>query len=329
MNTTNTNLQNLQNLQNNQTPQNNQNKIDVLNSVLSPEVKEFFNYINSQNNMNLKKIILFYSKFSKVCEQFINALHPNYRHVLSCICVDNPELRKRLMNSKYKLNVVPTIFMLFENGKVNVHYGNELNQLISFLNKNMESFMVFKTNGNMNQKKNETIGQLQPQTIEEVNELQTNVRQKGNVTPLIINKPVENTTKKLKESVKHLPKIKQPIPLDFNKEMDVGISSKRIVPKGRKEHQKMAMSSINIIGGSKLDTIEEDEEDDEEDDEDEEEIDLQTEDGELLEDNLEDLINDDKTIDPIVKKGGKNLKDIAANMQQDRERMDETSKPVM
>jgi hypothetical protein len=89
----------------------------------------------------------------------------------------------------------------------------------------------------------------------------------------------------------------------------------------------MEMSYINFIGGSNLDTIEEDEEDDE--DEDEEEIDLQTEDGELLEDNLEDLINDDKTIDPIVKKGGKNLKDIAANMQQDRERMDETSKPVM
>jgi hypothetical protein len=56
MNITNTNPQNLQN---------NQNKIDVLNSVLSPEVREFFNYINSQNNMNLKKIILFYSKFSK------------------------------------------------------------------------------------------------------------------------------------------------------------------------------------------------------------------------------------------------------------------------
>jgi hypothetical protein len=317
MNITNTNPQNLQN---------NQNKIDVLNSVLSPEVREFFNYINSQNNMNLKKIILFYSKFSKVSEQFINALHPNYKHVLSCICVDNPELRKRLINSKYKLNVVPTVFMLFENGKVNVHYGNELNQLISFLNKNMESFIVFKTNGNMNQKKNESIGQLQPQTLQEVNELQTNGKQKGNVTPLIINKPVENT-RKIKESVKHLPRIKQPIPLEFNKEMDVGISSKRIVPKGRKEHQKMAMSSINIIGGSKLDTIEED--DDEDDDDEDDEVDLQTEDGELLEDNLEDLINDDKTIDPIVKKGGKNLKDIAANMQQDREKMDETTKPML
>ena len=324
MNITNTNLQNLQN---NTNPQNFQNKIDVLNSVLSPEVKEFFSYINSQNSMNLKKIILFYSKFSKVSEQFINALHPIYKHILSCICVDNPELRKRLINSKYKLNVVPTVFMLFENGKVNVHYGNELNQLISFLNKNMESFMVFKTNGNMNQKKNESIGQLQPQHLQEVNELQTNVKQKGNVTPLIINKPVENT-RKIKESVKHLPRIKQPIPLDFNKEMDVGISSKRIVPKGRKEHQKMAMSSINIIGGSKLDTIDEQDEEDEENEEDEDEIDLQTEDGELLEDNLEDLINDDKTIDPIVKKGGKNLKDIAAHMLQDRERMDETTKPM-
>ena len=322
MNITNTNPQNLQN---NTNPQNLQNKIDVLNSILSPEVREFFNYINAQNNMNLKKIILFYSKFSKVSEQFINALHPNYRHILSCICVDNPELRKRLINSKYKLNVVPTVFMLFENGKVNVHYGNELNQLIGFLNKNMESFMVFKTNGNMNHKKNETIGQLKQQNLQEVNDLQTNVKQKGSVTPLIINKPVDHT-KKIKESVKQLPRIKQPIPLDFNKEMDVGISSKRIVPKGRKEHQKMAMSSINIIGGSKLDTIEEDE--DEDDDDEADEIDLQTEDGELLEDNLEDLINDDKTIDPIVKKGGKNLKDIAANMQQDRERMDETTKPM-
>ena len=280
--------------------------------------------------MNLKKIILFYSKFSKVCGQFINALHPNYRHVMSCICVDNSKLRKRLINSKYKLSVVPTVFMLFDDGKVNVHYGNELNQLINFLNKNMESFMVFKTNGNMNQKKNETIGQIKHSS--QLNKTQAPFqeelqidRKTGNVTPLIINKQVENNTKK--ESVKHLPRIKQKIPLDFNKEMDVGISSKRMIPKGKKEHQKMALSSINIIGGNKLDTIEEDEEEEDED-EDEEEMNMQTEDGELLEDNLEDLINDDKTIDPIVKKGGKNLKDIAANMQQDRERMDETTKPI-
>ena len=30
------------------------------------EIQEFLNYLNSQNNMNLKKIILFYSKFSKL-----------------------------------------------------------------------------------------------------------------------------------------------------------------------------------------------------------------------------------------------------------------------
>jgi hypothetical protein len=47
-----------------------------------------------------------------------------------------------------------------------------------------------------------------------------------------------------------------------------------------------------------------------------------------LEEDIEDIINNDPTIDPIVKKDGKSLKDIAADMQQDRESMEKITNPV-
>jgi hypothetical protein len=312
------------------------------------EIQEFLNYLNSQNNMNLKKIILFYSKFSKLCEQFMNSLHPNYKYILNNISVDNSSIRKRLMNSKYKLQYVPCIFMLFENGKVNVHCGNELVSLVSFLNKNMEAFMVVKTNENLNRRKNSMIGQVsqngntplnnmnitnEPNDINNMNDLNeqtlmipnNRAGNRSNITPLNINRMSNVNEKKLK--MKNLPRIKQSIPQDFNKEMDAGISSKRIVPKGRKEHKKMALSSINIIDGSKqLDTIEEETEEDTSDEEDE--IDIQMEDAEILDDIL-DEDNQDTTIDPIIKKNDKkSLKEIAADMQQDRESIDEKNKPI-
>ena len=172
------------------------------------EIQEFLNYLNSQNNMNLKKIILFYSKFSKLCEQFMNSLHPNYKYILNNISVDNSSIRKRLMNSKYKLQYVPCIFMLFENGKVNVHCGNE-------------AFMVVKTNENLNRRKNSMIGQVsqngntplnnmnitnEPNDINNMNDLNeqtlmipnNRAGNRSNITPLNINRISNVNEKKLK-----------------------------------------------------------------------------------------------------------------------------------
>jgi len=310
------------------------------------DIKEFIDYVNTQNNMNLKKIILFYSKFSKICEQFINAVHPNYKHIISYICVDNSKLRKRLSESKFKLKVVPTVFMLFENGKVNVHIGQELNQLVIFLNKNMENYMIFKTNSILKKSIQNNITNLNINQIDQnlaennlntqlsklnTKQLNPNERNLNGVTRLGIkdnNSLIHNNSKKiLNERMKHLPRVKQPISQDFNKEPDVGISSKRLVPKGKKEHQKMAISSISMIESSKqLDTIDEDDDDD--DDDDDEDDNLQMEDGVLLGENINEILNEDNTIDPIIKKDGKSLKDIAADMQQDRELIDNSLKPV-
>lgn len=126
--------------------------------------------------------------------------------------------------------------------------------------------------------------------------------------------PLNIQSNNSKNKMKTLPRIKQPIPQDFKKEIDVGISSKRMIPKGRKEHRKMAHSSLNIIQTNKqLDTIEEDDETTDE----EEEINIQMEDGEILDNILEE--NEDQTIDPIIKKGDKkDIKEIAAEMAKDR-----------
>jgi hypothetical protein len=316
------NISNVPNILNNQNNQSNQNNQNISGNKNNQESQEFLKFLNTNNNMNLKKIILFYSKFSKVCEQFVNAFHPNYKLVFNFICVDNSEIRKRLSKSKYKLDVVPAIFMLFENGKINVHFGNELHQLVMFFNKNMESFIVFKTNEGMSLRKNNMIGELeqQPET--------PNQKSTTNITRLNIKPP---TTILKPKKMSHLPRVKQTIPQDFNKTLDVGISTKRIVPKGKKEHLKMAHSSIKVFENqSNLDTIEEENDEQEDEDNNEEETNFQIEDAEILDDNIDDIITtEDTTIDKIIKKDGKSLKDIASDMQQDRELMDEKSKPKL
>lgn len=326
----------LNNSQVNQPIENNSNSIT--------EIQEFFNYLNSQNNMNLKKIILFYSKYSKLCEQFINSLHPNYKVILNIISVDNSVVRKRLMNSKYKLQYVPCIFMLFENGKVNVHYGNELVSLVTFLNKNMEAFMVIKTNENLAKRKNT----LQPSqgitplvSGKQQMNLDNNMDERpssrihdeivhnsngGNITSLNLSQGLGTRNPQQKNlTMKNLPRIKEPIPEDFKRDMNIGISSKRMIPKGRKEHKKMARSSLTVLESNRqLDTIEEEEEDTTDDDE--EDTNIEMEDAEILDNILEE--QEDNTIDPIISsKTKKDIKDIAAEMAKERGPIDD--KPVI
>jgi hypothetical protein len=313
------------------------------NSNSRTEIQEFFNYLNSQNNMNLKKIILFYSKYSKLCEQFVNSLHPNYKVILNMISVDNSVVRKRLMNSKYKLQYVPCIFMLFENGKVNVHYGNELVSLVTFLNKNMEAFMVIKTNENLAKRKN-TLQSNQGITPLVSGKQQMNLdnnmderpssqildetvykSNRGNITSLNLPQVLgDKISQQKKLKMKNIPRIKEPIPEDFKRDMNIGISSKRMIPKGRKEHKKMARSSLTVLESNRqLDTIEEEEDTT---DDDEEDTNIEMEDAEILDNILEE--QEDNTIDPIISsKTKKDIKDIAAEMAKERGPIDD--KPVI
>jgi hypothetical protein len=120
------------------------------------------------------------------------------------------------------------------------------------------------------------------------------------------------------KEITHLPRVKDPIPYEFNKKTEIGMSSKRLVPKGKKEHEKMALTSVKFIEGNRLDPVEEEDDDDDDDDN---EIDINIEDAEILDDDIDELINseDDPTIDPIIKKDSKkSIKEIAADMQQVR-----------
>lgn len=317
-------------------PQNVQGQVNTESNSIS-EIQEFFNYVNTQNNMNLKNIILFYSKYSKLCEQFINSLHPNYKIILNMISVDNAGIRKRLMNSKYKLQYVPCIFMLFENGTVNIHYGSELLSLVTFLNKNMETFMIAKTNENLAKRKLESNGrtqlllqenQQQSQNFNMNKDLKSEhideiVHSKQSITPLQFNQ-ISKKIKENKNKMKNLPRVKEPVPEDFKRTIDVGISSQVMIPKGRKEHKKMARSSLTALESNKqLDTIEE--ENEETSDDEEEDSNIEVEDAEILDNILEE--REDKTIDPILRKVDKmKIKDIAAEMAKERGPVDD--KPV-
>lgn len=333
-----------------QTPQ----KMQRQDVIQNNERADFFIFLNQKNNMNLIKIILFYSKYSKLCDDFLKALHPYYKQLITFICVDNSSIRKRLMTSKYKLQVVPSVFMLFENGKVNVHSGQELIQLVDFFNKNMETYMVIKT---QQTQKTQIVSHQEQSNLNQTRLIQTDDNS-SKITPLNFNIRKEknhemnnsleneledslsdsmqsrhislmrenqelsriNNTKnsKTNKEVTHLPRVKEPIPYEFNKKVEIGMSSKRLVPRGKKEHEKMALTSVKFIEGNRLDTVQEEDDDDDEDDN---EIDINIEDAEILNDDIDELMNseEDPTIDPIIKKDNKkSIKEIAADMQQVR-----------
>ncbi len=97
-----------------------------------------------------------------------------------------------------------------------------------------------------------------------------------------------------------------------------------MIPKGRKEHKKMAHTSLTPLETNReLDTIEEENEDDTTDEEDNN---IEMEDGEILDNILEE--QQDNTIDPIINsKNKKDIKDIAAEMAKERGPVDD--KPMM
>jgi hypothetical protein len=69
--------------------------------------------------------ILFYSKYSKACELFYNAISKIIDiNSINLICIDNADLREKILNSKYKFDKVPCI-MKFDKNVCEIYEGKQ------------------------------------------------------------------------------------------------------------------------------------------------------------------------------------------------------------
>jgi hypothetical protein len=290
------------------------------------EEQTFFDYLNHQNNMDLKKIVVFVSKFSDVCKQFLSALHPLYKDIILCVSVDNRQVRERLAKSKFKVTVVPTVFMLFKNGTVNVHIGKQLVPLVDFLNKSIETFLIVQSHMTSPKVSSSIISSL-PSTSSTSSTSSTTSTSPtsphssnssnsstSNVTHLFGNEPddIENKSSFGIQSAKSS---------QFERTIDIG-PKENIVQRG-KGLENVARSSLLMVSPQNdqvSSLIKHDENDSS--------IPLQTDSAELLEEDIEEMLNADATLDPLIQKSlsedknnnkWESVKRIANDMAQLRE----------
>ena len=86
----------------------------------------------------MQRQILFWSKYSSNCKNFITVMKQNDITTES-VCIDNKEIRQRINNdSKIKINVVPTIVITYPSGLLEKYEGEKafelLDAMISFKN---------------------------------------------------------------------------------------------------------------------------------------------------------------------------------------------------
>jgi hypothetical protein len=61
--------------------------------------------------------VVFYSKFSEVCNKFIGILNtiPSLRESTILVCVDNKEVRERIMGEgRYRISIVPCLMQIYD-----------------------------------------------------------------------------------------------------------------------------------------------------------------------------------------------------------------------
>jgi len=76
------------------------------------------------------KQVLLYSKYSQSCMQLLSTMERLGANI-SMVCLDNQEVRKRVMNdSRLKITVVPTLLSLYDSGVVEKYEGQKVLELL-------------------------------------------------------------------------------------------------------------------------------------------------------------------------------------------------------
>lgn len=68
------------------------------------------------NNININNIICFYSKYSKISQEYLKLLQRQKEHNIDLICIDNKDIREKIRNDKtINITEVPCIIIMYSN----------------------------------------------------------------------------------------------------------------------------------------------------------------------------------------------------------------------
>ena len=270
------------------------------------------------NNQNVV-YLFFYSKYSQLCLSMIDTIKKANLNVnMEYICVDNKQIRNRILNSKnIKFNSVPCILLVYPNKKIEQYEGNDavnlVNGLISYLNQQLQQQELQKQQQQLQQ---------QQQIIQQEEKVQQKTR--DTVRDVV----VENKKHKKKKVIKEQPKKKQTI-LDSSSDEE---------SQGEDLHESDDEEELKVTPID-LETVEEESNDGEEEINSVTSIKRPKKHVRMNDGNYEDMYNDDDYVPPEydtkklrgIKTSGKkdsSISSLAQQLAKERELDQENIKPV-
>ena len=87
-------------------------------------------------------ILCLYSKFSANSKNFLDLINNNNIDYIIPVCVDNKEMRNKIISSSYQIQYVPCLLFIYGSGSVEKYEGEMafrwLNEIITNMNKKMQ-----------------------------------------------------------------------------------------------------------------------------------------------------------------------------------------------
>ena len=308
-------------------------KFSFINSKMNKqeqlqEVSKSLQYINQYipEDKQIKQSLCLYSKFSPKSIDLIKHIPVEMKRFFYFLNIDNALIRKKILNSTtVKIKEVPCVIIVDIKGEVSIYEGIKSVEII-------QTFKEILINGERLKQQQSQLGLNEPEEItsldeiiddmEDENEYPAESKRPPKKSPIPLKMPAppqprneynpQQSNPPQRKKVKHaLRQTDLNFPTDQYKP-DVGISSIRHNPPKGVGHNKLAYSSLKDLPQY-------------EEDESEEDDDMNITGGELLEDDLDDILNEDQTMDPQITKNSKNSK----NNVDKKEAMDSVKKAAM
>lgn len=261
-------------------------------SNVSDSINELNQYI--PKDKSIRMILFLWSKFSKKSIELINTIPPECKRFFHFINIDNPSIRKSILNSSsIKISNVPCIVVVNTDGVISTYEGENSIEIIKSIHDLLQT---------INSKQNEVpIPPLSegvtslasilgnPPPIETIPEQQSNQEVNEDYTE-------QNVRSKIRRAERPMD-TNTIIPFDDH---EIGLSSARTRPIRGMGHDNLATSSLGSdISSSKstkpsklsqnIQHI------------------MDISEGEMIDDGLDDMLEEDATMDPVIK-GVKNSK---------------------
>lgn len=269
-----------------------------------------------QPDKRIRMILFLWSRFSPKCTELINSIPNECRRFFYCINIDNPDVRESILNSSsIKVTEVPCIIVVQLDGIVSLYEGDSSVEIIKSVYSIVQKIIQAsapKNSGLTVTPLSEILGSQKSSIIEPPDD-----ENEPDLSELVDDSTSRHSAVRSKVRRAERPMDDHRQRIQEQDPPERGLSSARSYPTKGMGHDGMAQSSlgVDIKRPSKPKTI-------------------PISGGEMLDDDLDDMLDEDATMDPIIRDVGKtgrsdkkeammNVKKAAEEMKRMREMEEE------